>query len=429
MNHKSSLLILLLFLIGIFNTITAANSKYGIKSDSIFSKGVEQYNSKQYAEALKSFSECQIIDSINNNSTNYDISWIAQCYKSLGDTAKAKLIAPDLWAFGTVNLRLTVVSDSISYIADKYSKEGNWQKTLECLEQVAQIESNNIGKNNASYANTLAFISYTYSKLGNINEALNYQLKSNEIFQRESIGPNHLLALSLWHTYMLYITKGDSINALNYARKASIIALRANCNNKDLFEIQRYVGNDMTSWADSYSDDMRKMGCYSNGLFLLSTLTQSDSDLEVEIIDIFNKANNILHKYSIIEMLDTLRLQKLTTLLATNLAEVESLPNLNKLNVASVISLYSQLNKLLNNSAKQKESHDVIASFEESAKDDIKKAKFKFYRAFTLNSKNEKRQMLLQSDALYTYKDNWKLKQVLGISNLLDISGFLPARR
>ena len=70
------------------------NKQALLKSDSLFAKGVELYNQKDYKAAIPLFTESDKIDKAELDSTSnrreYSAMWLGSCYYKLGEIQTAQ---------------------------------------------------------------------------------------------------------------------------------------------------------------------------------------------------------------------------------------------------------------------------------------------------------------------------------------------------
>ena len=82
----------------------------GLRSDPLFSEGVELYRSGRYAEAARLFAEADSLDRLDMDSTSsrsfYSRQWLASCHYRMGDESGAKAIDKDMYRFPPVDLSL-----------------------------------------------------------------------------------------------------------------------------------------------------------------------------------------------------------------------------------------------------------------------------------------------------------------------------------
>lgn len=164
-----------------------ANSQ-SLHSDSLFSVGVSKYNNKQYEEAFYFFSLCDSIDKAEIDSTSnrrdYSSMWIASCYYKLGDTVTAKQISPKYYEFEPIDRRKTIVSDSLSAIADQFFLLGDDSSALEALIQCSRIEKDSLGEYSIWYYNTIMECGYCCYNLGDYESALFFGEEAYRISNR-----------------------------------------------------------------------------------------------------------------------------------------------------------------------------------------------------------------------------------------------------
>lgn len=169
MKHTSAIIILLFL-------YTVAASAQSIKSNQLFSKGVDAYNVGKYEEAISFFKESDSIDKIEMDSTNnrreYSAMWLASCYYKLGDEEKAKAISPYYYKVEPIDRRLTIRSDSLSALADKAFEQNHYAKALDYYKQCEAFETELLGEKHIWRMNTIANEGHCYSALNDSTNAI-----------------------------------------------------------------------------------------------------------------------------------------------------------------------------------------------------------------------------------------------------------------
>lgn len=176
----------ILFILSIFICIYShsQNKQALLKSDSLFAKGVELYNQKDYKAAIPLFTESDKIDKAELDTTDfrryYSEMWLASCYKQLGDIEKAQSISPDYYMVSPVDRRLTVESDRFSSLSNMFAQTGNLERALEYALRCAEIEKQVAGEEHIWYGNSTIVIGNLYYALGDsINAEENYLINKN----------------------------------------------------------------------------------------------------------------------------------------------------------------------------------------------------------------------------------------------------------
>ena len=164
-----------------------ANSQ-SIHSDSLFSAGVYKYDIKQYEDAIYLFSLCDSIDKAEidptSNRRDYSSMWIASCYYKLGDTLTAKQTSPKYYKFEPIDRRKTIVSDSLSAIAEQFFLLGDDSSALEALIKCSRIEKDSLGEYSIWYYNTIMECGYCCYNLGDYESALFFGEEAYKISNR-----------------------------------------------------------------------------------------------------------------------------------------------------------------------------------------------------------------------------------------------------
>jgi tetratricopeptide (TPR) repeat protein len=147
-------------------------------SDILFAKGVDLYKAGKYKEAISIFTESDKIDKkileSSSNRRNYSSMWVGSCYYKLGDTIIAKKWSDNFYRFEPVDRRLTIKSDSLSAIGNKYYQRKDYTNTLLYYIQCGDIEKKVVGENHIWYANTLQEIGNCYYYNSEYSKAINY---------------------------------------------------------------------------------------------------------------------------------------------------------------------------------------------------------------------------------------------------------------
>lgn len=150
------------------------NKQALLKSDSLFAKGVELYNQKDYKAAIPLFTESDKIDKAELDSTSnrreYSAMWLGSCYYKLGEIQTAQKHY-QYYTIIPVDRRLTVLSDSLSAIGEKFLSEGNLEAGISAIKECGKSEKECIGENHPFYGNTLTNLLPLFCITENIKEA------------------------------------------------------------------------------------------------------------------------------------------------------------------------------------------------------------------------------------------------------------------
>lgn len=169
-------------------------SAQSAKSDSLFAEGVRLYNAGRFQKAIPYFSESDCLDKVELDSTSnrkdYSQWWLASCYYHLGDSARASFVHKS-YNVEPVDRSLTIVSDSLTQIAEKYFDSGDYQNALAVSLQAADIEKGIVGELHPFYGNTLFLCSYLEAALGNMEEAISMGSDVMRIFKNQIGNPTN----------------------------------------------------------------------------------------------------------------------------------------------------------------------------------------------------------------------------------------------
>ena len=155
------------------------------KSDSLFAKGVELYNQKDYKAAIPLFTESDKIDKAELDSTSnrreYSAMWLGSCYYKLGDEEKAKDVSTYEYMYPPTDRRLTVKSDSLATIGVILFKQNEYRKALSHIQNCAEIEKQVLGDQHPYYANSLSNCSQLLTLLKDSITALQFAIEAKDI--------------------------------------------------------------------------------------------------------------------------------------------------------------------------------------------------------------------------------------------------------
>lgn len=171
----------------------AQYAHYSDESNENYSLGVKAYKKKQYGEAKNYFEKCYELDVATlgkeDDRIYHSIMWYGRCLYMMGE--KEEALKYSRWcSVEPVDREKTIVSDSLSHIADEYAKSGNIQKALETALVYSKIEQKNVGEN-YWYANTLTTIAGYYIQLQDKESSLKYNLQALTL-RKKLFGETHV---------------------------------------------------------------------------------------------------------------------------------------------------------------------------------------------------------------------------------------------
>ena len=101
------------------------------------------YNKKQYKMAIDAFFQCDSLMYIakgeNSNYTGHGKQWIASCFHKMGNDSIAKKLG-QYYYLEPIELRQTIVSDSLLDIAEKLYDNGKKKEAVERFLEASKIE-------------------------------------------------------------------------------------------------------------------------------------------------------------------------------------------------------------------------------------------------------------------------------------------------
>lgn len=185
----------------------------------MFEKGVSLYNKKQYIQAIeyfyKSDSLLYITKGEDCSSYGRGKQWIASCYYKMGEDSIAKEYS-DYYDLPPIDLKSTIISDSILDVAGALYDEGNIELSLKKYLEASEEEKRNLGKYNYWYANTLSFCSALYKMLGDYENAIKLETDALNI-RMKSPGVDHIYYFeSLRNLFDLQLEYGDKKDFFHY---------------------------------------------------------------------------------------------------------------------------------------------------------------------------------------------------------------------
>lgn len=217
------------------------NEELKNKSDLLFAKGVEKYQSKQYVDAIPLFTECVHVDSIiydaNSSRLGYASMWLASCHYALGDVETAKSIS-DYYMTEPIDRRLTIKSDSISDIIFPILYEnGDGESATPLIQKVLLMEKEELGEQNVWVGNTYSIYGYALLLSGHTDKAIDAYKQSLTIIGTLCGDNSKPYAYVLSDLVNAYSSKGDYISAYNNARKLLDICKKEGLNDTNVYYV------------------------------------------------------------------------------------------------------------------------------------------------------------------------------------------------
>ena len=202
-----------------------------MQADSLYAAGISAYGQKRYEAAISLFLKCDSLNKASKRPRPYYSSnaatWAGSSYYKMGNELKAKELDDSYYCLVPVDQRLTVQSDSLSYIAEQYIEKEDWKNALKYLEQCAEIEKCILGDNHYYYANTLNYIANLDRALQNYAAAIEVGAQALNIY-KQTLGENHpdyATALSILANN--YSSLGDYNKAIELGTQALNIRKKA----------------------------------------------------------------------------------------------------------------------------------------------------------------------------------------------------------
>lgn len=163
-------------------------------SRSEFEKGIDLYNRKLYSLAINAFlrsdSLMYLAKGAESNYYGHGMQWIGSCYFKMGQDSIAKQYS-DYYNLPPIDMRLTIVSDSILDVAGLLYDKGNVESSLKKYLEASEIEKKNLGDYSYWYANTLSHCAGLYKELGDYEKAIKLETKALSI-RVKSLGKDHI---------------------------------------------------------------------------------------------------------------------------------------------------------------------------------------------------------------------------------------------
>lgn len=176
-----------------------------------FEKGVNLYKKKNYEEAIKSFylsdSLMYVAKGEKSNYFGHGKQWIASCLHHLGNDTIARRYS-QYYYLPPIDMRQTVLSDSILDVASNLYDNGHKKEALEKYIEASIIEKTNLGEN-FWYANTISLCAGICNELEEFEKAIDLELKAIRI-REKSPGVNHIdYYWSLENLFKSYVGFGN----------------------------------------------------------------------------------------------------------------------------------------------------------------------------------------------------------------------------
>ncbi len=176
-----------------------------------FEKGVNLYKKKKYEEAIKSFylsdSLMYVAKGEKSNYFGHGKQWIASCLHHLGNDTIARRYS-QYYYLPPIDMRQTVLSDSILDVASNLYDNGHKKEALEKYIEASIIEKTNLGEN-FWYANTISLCAGICNELEEFEKAIDLELKAIRI-REKSPGVNHIdYYWSLENLFKSYVGFGN----------------------------------------------------------------------------------------------------------------------------------------------------------------------------------------------------------------------------
>lgn len=184
-----------------------------------FEKGVSLYNKKQYKVAIDAFYQCDSLMSLakgkNSNYFGHGNQWISNCFHKLGEDSVAQFFS-NYYYLQPIDMRQTILSDSIVDVADSLYDIGNKKEAVEKYLEASEVEKKKLGKNSYWYANTISHCAEICNEIGEYEKAIEYETKALKI-REKSPGIDHIdYYWSLVNLYNSYIGLGDIKDVINH---------------------------------------------------------------------------------------------------------------------------------------------------------------------------------------------------------------------
>lgn len=216
------------FVLYLFMCFVCCLSAQSMKSNELFAKGVGLYKNGKFEEAIECFWQSKELDNRelpnNSNRKGYSDMWIASAYYKLGNIQKAIECSRYYYA-PPIDRSLTIQSDSLTTIGDRYKEEGNVKKAIEKYKECAEIERRIVGENHPWYGNSLCMIGICYYEIDDNTSSAEYYNKGLSIHQKRPTFDSQ-------HLEILRIGAVINYNAENFEKALSLAKLRVECCDK-----------------------------------------------------------------------------------------------------------------------------------------------------------------------------------------------------
>ena len=183
-----------------------------------FERGVNLYNKKEYEKAIYAFyssdSLMYIAKGEKSNYFGHGKQWIASCLHNLGNDTIAKRYS-QYYYLPPIDMRQTVLSDSVLDVASNLYDNGNKKEALEKYIDASMIEKTNLG-NNFWYANTISHCAEICNEIEDYGKAIELETEALKI-REKSPGIDHIdYYWSLENMFKSYIGLGKLIDLTNH---------------------------------------------------------------------------------------------------------------------------------------------------------------------------------------------------------------------
>lgn len=184
-----------------------------------FERGVNLYNKKQYSFAIDAFLRSDSLmywaKGEKSNYFGHGRQWIGSCYYKMSQDSIAKQYSV-YYNQPPINMRLTLLSDSILDVAESLYEKGDIESSLNKYLEASEIEKDNLGEDSYWYANTLSFCAGLCKELGKYEKAIGLENKALNI-RKGSPGYNHKdYYHSLKNMFKLYFESGNKSEIFKY---------------------------------------------------------------------------------------------------------------------------------------------------------------------------------------------------------------------
>lgn len=159
-------------------TVCAGCYAQSAQSDSLYARGVDLYQQRDYAEALKYFSQSDALDKAQLDSMSsrrgYSAGWMASCYYRLGDEANAIKYDRYQYKFRPIDRRQTIAMDSVMDSAMPDLMNNRHLPALEKLKSLSVLEHEAFGPDHYVHIMTDRYLAMCHINLRQIEDALPY---------------------------------------------------------------------------------------------------------------------------------------------------------------------------------------------------------------------------------------------------------------